>query len=211
MEAKLKLSKQWILFGAVSGIMSILIFPILLFIPFPTYIEIFLAGIFGILFSLIGIAIHHTMKYEKETIITQLGAIFILIAGIIFNLMLMIQQTFRGYLNSFINNTNNEQDQILLDWIRKTVDPVHLGLQISNDFFTGIAMILFSIAMFNHKYFGKVYGITGILIGVVLIIIKCYAFPLTPQEIGIPYFLAPLICLWFFAVCVQCLRVKSKL
>ncbi|WP_282088860.1 hypothetical protein [Aquimarina algiphila] len=211
MNSEKLLSRQWITVGAISGIIANILFPILLLTSLPSYIEIFLASIFGILFSLVGFALHHLLKYEKITILTQLGAIFIFCSGVIFNLMLMVQLTFKGYLQHYQDGITAQTDIDLLNWIAKTVDPVHLGMQLSNDFFTAIAMLLFSIVMLKSKYFGKIWGISGFLISISLILIKCYAFPMTPYEIGFPYIFGPLMVLWFLAVCIQCLRKKQEI
>jgi len=181
-----------------------LLFPILLLVSLPSPIEAFLAGIFGILFSLTGFALHHLMKYDKPTILTQIGALFIFIAGFLFNLMLMVQLTFKGYLENFYLKAKTTNVEIL-DWITKTVDPIHLGMQFSNDFFTAIAMILFSVVMIKNRFFGKIWGLIGILIGVLLLIVKCYTFPLTTQNINTVLILGPLIAIWFTVICIQCL------
>ena len=99
----------------------------------------------------------------------------------------------------------------MLNWITKTVDPIHLSMQLSNDFFCGLAMLLFSYLMYSHSFFGKLWAVSGVVIALSLLIIKCYAFPFTPQEIGIPYVLGPAIALWFTAVCIQCLRKRNDI
>jgi len=55
------LSKQWIRLGATAGILSNLLFPLLILIDLPTYLEIALAGLFGVLFSLVTLKklLHH--------------------------------------------------------------------------------------------------------------------------------------------------------
>ncbi len=206
MESQQLLSKQWILVGSVSGITANILFPILILVSLPSYLELFLAALFGILFSLIGFGLHNLLKREKSTILTHLGALFIFCGGIIFNVMLMVQLTFKGYLRHFQQVSNNQDDATLLSWIGKTVDPIHLGMQLSTDFFTAFGMILFSAVMYRNRYFGKFWGTSGFLIAVSLIVVKCYAFPMTPYELGIPYIFGPLMALWFLAVCIQSLR-----
>ncbi len=204
-----KLSNQWVLLGSISGIIANLLFLLLIFTTLPDYLEVFFASMFGIFYSLIGFGIHHFLKQGNATIFTQIAAIFMLISGLLFNMMLMIQLTFKGYLEIFRNEISKPEETELLNWITKTVDPIHLGIQFSNDFFTACAMILFSIVMFRHRFFGKVWSISGGIIAVALVIVKCYSFPMTPGEVGIPYILGPLISLWFLTACIQCLRIRS--
>ncbi|MEM6360447.1 MAG: hypothetical protein AAF731_10165 [Bacteroidota bacterium] len=205
------LSQQWIRLGAISGIISFTLFPILLFIDLPSYLQIALAILYGILFSLSGFAIHHLMKCHEPSILTQIGALFVFISGFLFNLMLTVQLTFRGYLEHFKSQVSSQEEMDLLNWIMKTVDPIHLAIQVSNDFFTGIAMILFAIVMYSHHHFGKIWALSGGLIALVLITVKCWAFPMTPYELGFPFILGPALALWFVAVSVQCLRKVKDL
>lgn len=210
MKTKIKLSKQWIVVGSISGIIANLLFPILILAPLPNYLEAFLAGLFGVLFSLIGFGIHHLMKFDRPTILTQIGAVFICIAGVIFNIMLMVQLTFKGYIDFFSTKTKLTSDVITLNWITKTVDSIHLGMQYSNDFFTSVAILLFSSVMIKNRFFEKILGYSGIILGVTLLSIKCYTFPLTTQKADTALLLGPIIALWFLTVCIQCLR-RNKL
>ena len=211
MDSKRILSRQWILFGSLSGIFSFILFPILLFADLPGPMEIAFAGIFGIAFSLSGFAIHHAMRFHMTSILTQISALFIFVSGFLYNLMLTVQLTFRGYLSHFRKQEISQEEVDLLDWIAKTVDPVHLGMQVSNDYFLGLAMILFGVSMFYHPFFGKVWAISSSLIGLLLLGVKFWAFPMTPYEQGFPFILGPMISFWFLAANIQCLRVRNKL
>lgn len=211
MENQADLSRQWITTGAVAGILSNVLFVLLIAVPMPDALEIFVVGLFGLGFSLCGFAIHHTLKYEKPGILSQMGALFIFVSGFLFNLMLVVQQVFRGYMTHFLAQDISTRESEMLTWIRKAVDPIHLSMQLSNDFFYGTAMLLFSVVMYRHSAFGSVWAITGAGIAVSLWVIKCYASPFTPQEIGIPFIVGPLVALWFTAVCVQCLRKRSAI
>ena len=209
MENSFNLSKQWIKTGATAGIIANLIFPLLICIPLPSFLEIFFVAVFGICFSLSGFAIHHLIKHEVQTIYTQIAALFIFVSGLLFNLMLVIQLTFKGYLNHYHSQITEPAETELLNLITKAVDPIQLAMQISNDFFIAGAMLLLAAAMYRHRFFGKIWSISAGVIAVSLIVVKCYAFPFAPQEIGIPYILGPLISLWFLAVCIQVLRLRK--
>ncbi len=209
MNTQRRYANQWVKFGASCGIIANLLFPVLIFVPLPDYLMLFFTAMFGITYALLGFGIHHFLKESKPTIYTQVAAIFILISGFLFNVMLMIQLTFKGYIESFEEQAS-PSDLELLNWISKTVNPIHLGLQFSNDFFTACAMVLLSLVMFRHPHFGKIWSAMGYTIATALIIIKCYSFPFTPGEVGIPYLLGPFISLWFFAICIQCLRKRNQ-
>ena len=211
MDNQIRRSNQWVTIGGISGIVANFIFVILITCSLPIAIEIFLIGMFGILFSICGFGIHHLLKYERPTILSEIAGLFIFISGVLFNLMLVVQQVSRGYLSHFTSQSLGPNEYEILKWIEKSLDTIHLAMQLSNDFFYGTAMFLFSVIMFKHSAFGKAWSISGIGIALMLFIVKCYSFPFTPQEIGIPFFLGPLVSLWFVLVCIQCLRKRHKL
>ena len=204
-------TKQWVRLGSFSGILSTVLFLILILVELPPYLEFLLAGLFGISFSLLGFGIHHVLRLEKESVASLLGALFVFVAGVLFNLMLMMQLTFKGHLElnrKEILTLNNTQ---VVDQLINLTDSLQLGIQFSIDLFTACSLLFFSLPMRKHAFFGKFWGISGMLIAVSLIVVKCISFPLTPGELGIPYILGPMISLWFLAVCVQSLRISRKL
>lgn len=211
MHTTIQLSRQWVTLGASSGIVANLLFPALLLVSFPSALQIFFTALFGILFALCGFGIHQFLKHERSNVLTQIAALFVFVSGFLFNLMLVVQQVFKGYLEHFRAQMLTVGEMELLGWITKAVDPIHMAMQLSNDFFCAIAMILFAIVMHRHSIFGRPWSISGLVIATTLLSIKCYAFPFTPQEVGIPYFIGPLVALWFLAVCVRCLQKKEHL
>ncbi|MEM8998657.1 MAG: hypothetical protein AAGB24_00205 [Bacteroidota bacterium] len=211
MGKNVKLTKRWIQFGSLSGIASTVLFLILILVDLPIYLEFLFAGLFGISYAIIGFGVHHVIKLERESIASSLAVLFVFVAGILFNVMLMMQLTFKGQLKMYRQKILALADTELFDqWINIT-DTLQLGIQFSIDLLTAFAMMLFSISMFRHRFFGTPWAISGAAIAVSLVVIKCISFPLTPEELGIPYILGPLISLWFFAVCVQSLRIANSI
>ncbi|MEO0571182.1 MAG: hypothetical protein AAF039_05705 [Bacteroidota bacterium] len=210
MEKKLELTKQWIRLGSYSGIASTVLFLLLILVDMPMYLQFLFAGLFGISYALLGFGIDHAIRLEKETITSRLGALFVFVAGILFNVMLMMQLTFKGQLEMYQNEILELTHKELFDpWIG-LMDTFQLGIQFSIDLLTACAMLFFSIDMFKHRFFGRPWAISGAIIAVSLVVIKCISFPLTPGELGIPYVLGPMISLWFLAVCIQNLRVSKN-
>ena len=211
MEKKLKISKQWIQVGCLSGILSTLLFLVLILVDLPLYLEFLFAGLFGVSYALIGFGIHHIVKLERETIASQLGALFVFVAGILFNVMLMMQLTFKGQLELYKDDILALTDAQLFDqWIHLT-DTLQLGIQFSIDLLTACGMLLLALALWKHLAFGKPWALSGGIIAVSLVIVKCISFPLTPGELGIPFVLGPLISLWFLAICVKGLRLGKRI
>ena len=203
-------TKQWILIGATSGIIASIVYPLLLLVSLPSFLEIFLAGMFGILISLSGFSIHKVISITQPNAYTEVAALFIFSGGIILNLMLVIQLNFVGKLRYFKAETISEVDENILKLIGKAVDPVHLAFDVSWDFFLGIATILFSVFMFKNVHFGKFWAIPGFILAITLMVIEFSSFPLTPYDLGLPYIFGPLLSLWYLAVSIQCLRKRNS-
>ncbi|MEM9053369.1 MAG: hypothetical protein AAGC47_15050 [Bacteroidota bacterium] len=204
-------SHTWIKVGSISGISSIVLFAILVAATLPSYLEVFLVAYFGICFSLCGFGIHHLISLSKQSVLSQIASIFILISGLLFSLMLIIQLTFRGYLNDRYEEAIDDTSVETLNLIVRTIDPIQLSIQICNDFFVASALILFAIAMYRNTHFEKIWSISAMLIGIVLIGVKCYSFPYTPEEAGLPGVLGPIIALWFLLISIKCLISVTKL
>ncbi|WP_422106816.1 helix-turn-helix domain-containing protein [Winogradskyella sp.] len=199
-------SYQWIKIGSFAGIISNLIFLLLIIVKLPIYLNFLFASLFGISFSLTGIAIHKLISLNKESILTKIAAIFIFVVGIMYMVMFNAQLTFNGYLEVYQSEVSKLDNIEFLNTLIKTIDSLQLSLQFSIDVLTALAMLLFASVMFKSKFFGKIWSISAVMIALALIGIKCYSFPQTPSEVGIPYVLGPSIALWFLITCIQCLN-----
>ncbi len=201
---------QWIKIGAFGGILANILYPVLLTVALPGPLEIFLAGLFGILISVSGFAVHYTLSRVQASAWTQLAALFVFAGGVILNLMLVVQLNFVGVLSHYQGQTKEKTALEILNWIGRTVDPIHLAMDVSWDFFLSLATIIFAIAMYRNALFGKLWSLTGGLAGAILLGVKCYYFPFTPYDMGLPYVFGPLVSLWYLAVCIQCLTKLPK-
>jgi len=156
------LTKKWILFGVNAGILGDLLYPILLAVPnLPDFIKIVMGGMFGILIGVSGFGIAKFLDLHLKTISAKLGAIFLFTGGAMMNLMIVIQQTLVGYFTKYHSQTSDEAVIQILRWVERGTTPIHLGIDISWDFFLYIATFLFGIAMYNHPKFGKLWGLLG--------------------------------------------------
>jgi hypothetical protein len=73
-------------------------------------------------------------------------------------------------------------------------------------FFLGFGTILFGWNLMRHPRAGSLLGISGIFMGVVILVVTLVAFPFTPEDIGIPYIYGPLTGLWYMVQSVRMLR-----
>jgi hypothetical protein len=69
----------------------------------------------------------------------------------------------------------------------------------------GLGTVLFGVSMFRHPRFGRLFGASGVVLGLGLLMSNLYAFPTPPANTGL-IDLGPFIGLWYLAVSVQMWR-----
>jgi hypothetical protein len=85
-----------------------------------------------------------------------------------------------------------------------------LGLDVAWDIYIGVGTLLFAVAMFAHEWFGKIYGITGATIAVLLLFLNLWTFPTPPANAGL-FDAGPLIGGWYLVVTVGAFRGLRRL
>lgn len=198
--------RNWVITGSVCGIAGSLAYPVLLAVPLPGVLETVVAGGFGILVGVSGFGLYRLIALHAKTVSAQLATVFLYTAGVIVNMMLVIQLTQGGYMDRYRSETTDEALLETLSWVHRGVAPVHLGLDVSWDFFVGLATVLYGLNLWRHPRFGRFFGGTGVFLGGQVLVINLYAFPFTPEEVGIPGFYGPAMGVWFMVVYIQALR-----
>lgn len=82
---------------------------------------------------------------------------------------------------------------------------VWLGMDVAWDAYIGLGTVLFGVSMFRHPRFGRLFGASGVVLGLGLLMSNLYAFPTPPANTGL-IDLGPFIGLWYLAVSVQMWR-----
>ncbi|MCW8961019.1 MAG: hypothetical protein OQK29_05600, partial [Ignavibacteriaceae bacterium] len=114
-----------------------------------------------------------------------------IIAGVLVMTMLLVQIAIRSSRPEVIDEASV--------WIWKSINQVHLGLDVAWDVYIFFGTLLFAISMFRHPKLGKILSITGIIISVIMIILNAVSFPVPPANAGL-IDLGPLIGLWYLVV-----------
>jgi len=105
---------------------------------------------------------------------------------------------------TLIPEANPEHVEIL-KMVLQGINSVQFTLDIAFDIFYCLLVILYSIAMINDSYFGKIIGIFGLLSGSVLLFLNLFTFPFPPGESGL-IDLGPLTGLFWIIVIMMFLR-----
>jgi hypothetical protein len=198
-------TKKWIQVGIVAGLFVSVIYPLMIFAPLPFHVSLILAGSAGPLLSISSIGLYHFIKIHRKTVSLQIAVLFNVIAGVIFNMMLIVQLAIRKGINEYIAEASESATQEMLRWILRSVNKVHLGLDISWDIFILVGTFLFALNMLRHPRLGKAIGLIGVLIACVTMGLNLYSFPAPPADVGLvdP---GPFVGLWYLAVTILILR-----
>lgn len=200
-----QLELNWIRIGIAAGFLTSLFYPLLIFVEMPQLPTVFFAAFVGPLLSVASFGLYKFMKLHRKTATLQIAMVSNVIAGTIFNLMLIVQLARRIEMEAHINDATNAASIEMLQWISRGVHTVQAGLDVSWDIYIVIGTFLFAWNMLSHPRFGKIFGSAGILLSVLLIAFNLYTFPTAPMDAGLIDF-GPFTGLWYLAVTVQILR-----
>ena len=167
----------------------------------------FIAAAYGLLGIVALLGLHRLLTNERSSLAATVGVIYGCIAFSLVAAMLIVQGTVMARMGSRFATANETERQTIIT-IYRSLRSVDLGLDLVWDVFICISFLLFGISMFRSRYFGAVFGITGILIGVALLTLNMATAPTPPASAGL-IDLGPLAGVWFLAISIQLLR-KAK-
>lgn len=183
------LEVRWIRTGIVGGVWACLAYPVMLFAPLPLGLLAALAGSFGPALALGCAGLWRLLRLHRPTVAASAAAGLNAIGGSLFTSMVLVQMA-AGVCG------------------RSPVQAVWLGLDVAWDGYIGVGTALFGFSMLRHPRFGRVFGGTGIAIGLALLCLNFYTFPTPPANAGLVD-LGPVVGLWYLAVTVQMWRSLS--
>lgn len=200
-----QLELNWIKVGIVSGFLTTIIYPLLIFVSLPKLLTIFLACFVGPLLSVASYGLYRFMILHRKTVTVQIAVISNIIAGTVFNLMLIVQLARRIGMAGYLDKVNDTATTEMLQWISKGILTIQAGLDVSWDVYIVIGTFFFGLNMLTHPRLGKIFGGTGIFLALLLLAFNLYTFPIAPMDAGLIDF-GPFIGLWYFAITIQILR-----
>jgi len=197
--------KQWVRVGAITGLITAVVYPIMIFVPLPSPITLTLACAFGPLLMVASLGLYQLLKLGRKTVTLQIATISNVLAGAIVNKMFVVQLAVRQSMNSYLEGITDDSVRETVRWVFKGVNEVQLGLDVSWDVYIALGSFLFALNMLKHPRFGRIFGWTGMVIASVLLYLNLSTFPTPPANAG-QFDLGPLLGLWYLAVAVQALR-----
>ncbi len=203
----MSIERSWVKVGAICGLFSAGFYMLLNIpnLPIPTVmirVIFFAVGVLGVI-SVGGL--YHLIKKHRNSVMLQQAVLLSIIAFVLLALMAVSQETIEAFRAESISVAQGEQARELQVNIWKAVDSVQLAMDIAFDIFYTLTFIFYSILMFRHPRFGKIFGVSGVLIFSLLLLFNLYSFPHPPASNGL-IDLGPITGLWSLAVIIQSLR-----
>jgi hypothetical protein len=180
--------------GIVAGFVACLTYPLAAFVPLPMLATAAVAACFGPALAVACFGLKALLDVEKPAASSALGLLLNALGGALFAAMALVQIAI-GHLvkdRSFFLSLNG----------------IWLGLDKAFDVYIGLGTIFFAVAMWRHPRFGRVFAVTGLVIGAGLIFLNFYTFPSSPADAGL-FDPGPAIGLWYLAVTIQMSRSVS--
>ncbi len=183
--------------GAIAGVLSVAgYFAVVLpFLPGPVSRIIFFAiPLAGILFV---VGASRVLSLYGPTVAVQVATLFGIIGFSVMNLMAVVQNSIHLLIS---RHTPAAMSRDEIEWVRRGVDSVQLGLDVSFDIFVLVSVILFAFAMRKHPRFGPVFAISGSLAAAATLVLNLTSFPMPPKPD-----LGPVVAVWLLAVALRML------
>jgi len=194
MSSDTSLIRNWIKVGIISGLLVSVVYPSLIFIPMPQFLQVILIMAWGPFLGLAAVGLYYFLQLHHKTVSLQIAVISQIIAGVLVTTMLLVQVS--------LNLSRPEVIEPASKWIWISMHHIQLGIDVAWDVFIFLGSILFALNMYNHPKFGKLFSLSGILISLLLIGFNIATFPTPPAEAGLIDF-GPLLGLWGLAVTIN--------
>jgi len=208
LEDKIISPASWARLASLSGIIGLLCYFGAAFLPLPDFLGRLLAFAFGPALIISFLGIYRFFAANRDGIALQIACLFGVLAGLTLTIMLVVQVGNNMVRADLLSSADSEtvKENIKIAW--EGANRVQYLVDVVWDIFITVALMLLGIVLFNHPRFGKIWGISGILINFALLALNLYSFPYPPAESG-SVDLGPLAALWMLAVFLILFFMKS--
>lgn len=202
--------RRLILTCAAGGAAATLDYIIIAALPVPARLGTLMFFAFGplIVMGMLGLAAYLELRGQRVSV--TLARVFGIAAGVLVNLMAVVQMSGREYFQRFIAEAPDAAAKAALRQQLKGVFTVQLGIDVSWDIFICLATMLFGYGMLRAGGVERWLGAAGIVAGGLLLVFNLATFPVPPGEAG-SVDLGPVVGMWFLLAAIHVLIAVRKL
>jgi hypothetical protein len=183
-------SNQLVLWGALAGLGTCVVYPLVAFSSLPDRAKVVLAALMGPLLGAASWGLRQFLVLDRRSVAADLGALSNALAGVLVTAMFLVQAAV---------------DMRVAGRPGLEGEAVWSGLDVAWDVYLGCGTLLLASSMFRHPRLGRAIGGAGMLIALCLLVLNLAAFPVPPGNAGLVD-LGPAIGLWYLIVTVMVLR-----
>ena len=196
-------TQRWIQVGGICGVLSVASYLTAAFASLPDLLSYITAFAFGPLLAIGVTGLYHCLALQHKGPLVQIAAVFGIAGGVTVLIMLTTQQA----IFSVIRRATVASDPAATELMQKIKDglnAVQLGMDVAWDVLISVSVVLFGIAMLRHPRFGRMFGLIGIISGVLALTFNLWYFP-TPPSAANSIDWGPLVALWLLVTFVRLL------
>ena len=183
-------SDRLVLWGAIAGLGTCVVYPLVAFSPLPDPAKVVLAALMGPLLGVASWGLRQFLVLHRPTVAADVGALGNALAGALVTAMFLVQAAV-GMRVAGRPSLEGEA--------------VWLGLDVAWDVYLGCGTLLLASSMFRHPRLGRAIGGAGVLLALGLLVLNLGTFPVPPGNAGW-IDLGPAVGLWYLVVTVVVLR-----
>jgi hypothetical protein len=198
------ITRRWIKVGGICGVLSVASYLTAAFAPLPDLLSYITAFAFGPLLAIGITGLYHCLALQHKGPLVQIAAVFGIAAGVTVLIMLTTQQAIFSVIRRATVATDPTSTE-MMQKIKDGLNATQLGIDVAWDVLISVSVILFGIAMLRHPCFGRVFGVIGIVSGVLVLSFNLWYFP-TPPSAANSIDWGPLVALWLLVTFVLLLR-----
>lgn len=174
--------------GVFGGLFACLAYALMVSVPLPRAATVALVAFFGPALGVASFGLSRLLNLKEPLVTSSLGAMLNALAGALFSAMGLVQL-------AVVYSIPDGKPPL-------EVKAIWQGLDVAWDGYIGLGTICFGMAMLRHPRFGRVFGVSGIVIGAGLLALNLWTFPSPPVNAGLVD-LGPAIGLWYFVVMIR--------
>ncbi len=205
MDQKKNTDRTWVKAGIVCGLLACIVYFLSTQVSISFHFNYFLFFTFGPLLCMASVGLYQFLKRHSNSVKLQAGSLFLFTSGVVTTMMATMQGSIRYLMNQYIVEAPDDSTRETLRLILRGVDSTQLGLDIAFDIFISAGTFLIAMAMWTHPKFGKIFGLTGMIVSGAGLLFNLVTFPLNPGTRGL-IDAGPFFGIWFTVVTIQVIR-----
>lgn len=171
-------SARFIKIGIIFTVLATISYPLRHFVDMGLKVELLLILIFAFSIALSATGIYHFLALNKKSPCLELGIRLNILAALVFAIFGSVAISLQSPLEGILVQGDQSFTYALSERIL-------MGLNFTWKVLFGLGLIFLGKASIGHPKTGKILPILGILIGLFILIVNFYAFPIEPKKAGL--------------------------